>query len=586
MNNRIAQVVLGLPVEGPFDYFLPEAFRDKVKEGQRVYVSFAFRKTIGYVIGLQKQSPIKNLKPVLALLDELDPALSATQLTLAKTFSDYYGCSWGEAIESSLPAVLRRKTVSNFAARRSDEVPQHQGETILCHDQQGDGRWPFVLNKIKDALARGRGVIVLVPEMHLIGNVKSMIERACAVIAAVIDKKLKPSEELEQWTSIKNGTSRVVVGTRSAVFAPVDQLGLIVMDEEDNSAYKQEQSPRYHTRDVVFMRQELEGCNVVFSSSCPSPELWGIIKKKKISVEIFLNKQWADTTIVDLANYKPRKGTYLSYPMINHIEEALANDGKVVVFFNRKGPQEETRNDQIKYFYPPAAGSDQERRLRNWQASVVKVEADLKKFFPYARVARFDQESARFPEEANVIVATQAVVKHLRRIHPRLLAVLAIDSELNRFDFHSAHRVFSLLMHFRQVAQKKLVIQTYQPQEYTLASVGKADFAGFYQQELKHRRNLGFPPYQHFISIQLRGKKEDVVADLANQLYAALSPCLTKQEQIFDPQAVGSFKLRKQYRFSIMLKTVSVEKLIKRIRPVIRGFKNKKGVIVTINVDP
>ena len=284
MKKKIAQVVFGLPLEGPFDYLIPEDGQAKISLGQRVYVSFQNRYKVGYVVGFRKQSPYPKLKTILTPLDN-GPVLNAKALKLTKTFSDYYGCSWGEAIETSLPLALRRKQPMPFSL-----PPQQKNsfvtkaEIVLCHDQGLTGRWPFLIQQIKENLGHQKGVIFLVPIVSLIKKIQKILQDKLDFSITVLDRQLTNKEERDQWRNILEGKVKMVIGTRSAIFTPVADLGLIIVYEEEHTSYKQEQSPFYHVREVALMRRKIEDCSLIFVSSYPSTEVWWQAKKKKINL--------------------------------------------------------------------------------------------------------------------------------------------------------------------------------------------------------------------------------------------------------------------------------------------------------------
>ena len=365
----------------------------------------------------------------------------------------------------------------------------------------------------------------------------------------------------------------------AAVFAPVRQLGLIVINDEENISFKQEQSPFYHVRDVAQMRRKLEGSSVIYLSSAPSAEVWQEAGKKKAMIH-FEPDQRALMQIIDLTNYKPRKRSALSFPLINRIQETLAENGKVVLFLNRRLLNE----NEIQKI-----GSENEalaEYLRESGSRVQQLERDLARLFPYAKAARFDRDSDAVPKEANIIIATQAILRVLDEIPVGLLAVLEIDAEMNRLDFRSAQRTFTLLMHLRQAAGKRILVQTFQMNNYCIRAAVKPDFAKFYRQELKYRRELQLPPYRHLIEVACRGPQEEAVAGQAQALFTHLKERLPASAELMDPHHSPSGQWRGRVRVAIILKDKAVKPLIRHIKSALKAVKRNKSVIITINVDP
>jgi len=339
MNPKIAKVVVGLPVDGPFDYAVRKEIRDRISVGQRVRVSFNRRNRVGFVVGSATRSAFKKLNPILSLLDD-GPVLDSHAVQLAKMFSAYYGCSLGEAIETFLPPALRRdrfslnSTVPSIAIG-GDALAHHR--TILIHDQTRHKRWPYIIEHIGDVIDEGKRVIVLVPEKSFMKETVSTLSKVLPCSIAVFDKKLTPKKELELWEQIRNGDFSIVVGTRSAIFAPVANCGLIVIDDEENGAYKQEQAPYYHVHEVAQMRASIDQCQVIFASSLPTAEIWEQAKRDKWEKVNFQDDNGGSVQLVDMYNYNPRKTSILSFPLQNAIQKTLENKGKIIIFMNRLG---------------------------------------------------------------------------------------------------------------------------------------------------------------------------------------------------------------------------------------------------------
>ena len=586
-----------------------------MSKGQRVSVSFCNRSAVGYVVGFRDRSVYKKLKSIDALLDNT-AVFNHKIFRWTKIFARHYGCSWGEALETTLPSLLRKKRVLELPCpQRREEITADKRGLVLCHDKDGSQRWPFIIRKIEEALSEKKDVVFLVPEKVLIQEAQEFLNKNFDVPIAVIDKQLTPKREMEQWALIRSGEKRIVLGTRSAVFAPVMNLGLMIVCDEENMAYKQEQSPFYHVRDVAQMRLESEGGTLLFVSSAPSAEVWWTVKKQKGVLATLEGDRRGDLQFIDMTNYKPQKNSSISYPLRNNIQETLSQGGKVVLFLNRRGFSTMTRCNQCGYILkchrcdatlaylhsrkklvchlcntalelpricPGCNGS----YLRSMGTGIEKIESELARIFPQAVIDKFDKETERVPRGANIIVATQAVLKILRPLSIDLIGVLDFDAELNRFDFRSAQKAFSLLINLRKMAKGKVLIQTYQRENYCLQAALKMDFEKFYREEIKLRKELGFPPFKHLVEVCFRGTKEAVVFDQAKEFFEKIQDKNGEKLDVLEPQPDVLPKLRDQYRFIIMLKGKSVERMLKRIKMAMKAMKRKQNVIVTVNVDP
>ena len=618
MSSRIAQVVVGLPVEGPFDYSVPPALMDKVAVGQRVRVLFNRRQRLGIIVGFKAKSFFKRLNPVLSCLDNL-PALDEKALAFTKELSAYYACSWGEAIETWLPAALRTARPLAWTPPAPGRV---QGSSLsftknitLLHDKSLDKRWPLILDMIRKTLDANRSVVFLVPETAMNDAVVARLGKTVSVPIVVLDKKASAAKELEHWLAVREGKARVVVGTRSAVFAPAADPGLIVIYEEENTAYKQEQTPHYDARALARMRAGLENCSVLYVSSAPSAETWQQARKEKWQKITCDAERSSVLQIIDMTNYNPQKTSILSFPLQNAIRDTLAQQGKVVLLMHRKGFTTRTHchqcgftvkcercNVNLTYLYsqkvmvcrhcsfkaqlPQVCPQCRGGYLRSSGTGTEKLESEVARLYPLARVGRFDTNSKSFPRQADVVITTKAVLREQEAIGASLIGVINFDAELHHLDFRSGHHAFALLVRLRQLAAQKLLVQTRLMDNYALQTARKNDFEGFYKRELSLRKELGFPPYRHLVAIGLRGVNEDFVFEQAKELFARLEKDRSSQVEISDPHPDVNPKLRDKYRFTILLKGHSVKSILAFIRKVLKDFSRKRNTIVTINVDP
>ena len=616
MKPKIAKVVVGLPVDGPFDYSVARDMQEKVTVGRRVRVSFNRHDRIGFIVGSAASSRFKRLNPIISVLDS-SPVLDGKAFECAKVFSAHYGCSLGEAIETFIPRALREGKATLTGGNPMGRLPGKaagKGRSVLVLDQTRERRWPYILEQIKNTAAESRTALVLVPEASFIQDTVRRLSDGLSLSVAVFDKKLTPKQELALWEEIKRGKFQVVVGTRSAVFAPLPDLGMIVIDEEENGAYKQEQSPHYHVRDVAQMRAAIEGCVVVYVSSVPSVEVWDRAKRGKWETVRFESAGGGAVQIADMDNYNPRKTSILSFPLQNAIQKTLENGGKVLLYMNRLGFSTRTHcqqcgfiekcdrcNANLIYLYsqktltcghcrmkrklPKVCPECKGAYLRSTGTGIEKLESEVARYYPQARIHRFEGQTKTFPEWANIIIATQAVFRRHEPWSVALVAVLNFDSQMQRFDFRSGEKAFSLLVHLKQLAGEKLLIQTRMADNYCIRAVRNMDYDKFYNEELKLRRELHLPPSRHLVAIGLRGKSEDAVFEQAKQLYEKLDGRRPKNIEIGDPHPDVNPKLRDKYRFTVTVKGKSVKSLLKLIKPALKEVK-KRNVIITVNVDP
>jgi len=613
MNYSIAQVVVGLPIDGPFDYLIPNNLRGQVSVGQRVDVPFGRRRLVGFVTNLKASSRYKKLKAIHAVLDE-NTLLTKGDLEFYKRFAQYYGCPLGEAITTGLPRALRSTKPQEICELTNDR-PATTPQVVLCHDKGYDKRWPFIIEAMKKVLADGGNVIFLVPEKYLLEKVHDILARQIDAKVIMLNKKMSPKQEVQQWCDLRKGDGRIVVGSRSTVFAPLAHLGLIVVYAESYYGYKEDQSPFYHVREVALMRSGITGCDVLFVDSTPSEEVWHAAKKGKIQKVTLEGQPSPEVKIVDLANYKRRRQILLSFPLQNSIQDVLSRGGKVLLFYNRRGFSTMIKCNQcgysvrcprcdvsLIYLYsqgklvcplcqhkqdlPNMCPACQKAYLRYMGLGIEKMESELARILPQARINRFDKETATLDKGADIIIATQSVFKVIDQNVWNIIGVLDIDNQLNHVDFRIGHRVFSLLVRLRQAAKEKLFIQSFHPDHYAFKAVSVGDFDKFYRQEFKFRKDCQLPPFYQMAAIGLRGPKKEAVFEQARAVYEQLSQMRIGKMEISDPQPDFVPKLRDKYRFIIMVKDKTLKKSLPLIKAAVAQVKKKAGIITTINVDP
>jgi len=611
--KEIAHITVGLPVEGPFDYLISDPLMESIRIGHRVWVSFGTRKIVGYVVGFKDRSAIKRLKYIDSMIDQL-PLITAQHLSLAREFSKYYGCSLGEAIETGLPSLLRKgRPVDLSADQSSVEQPNASSEISLAHDPGRQTAWKDIEKAIKSALDAQQGVLILVPEASLINDVLSRMsvgvpQEKVAVLSGLTDKK-----ELELWQQVREGKLRMAVGVISAIFAPVRNLGLIVMIDEESTLYQHEQTPFYHSRQVAMMRARVEKCSVVFLSAAPSVELFAKAHGKNIQYRLAGSSSSCAVQLIDSTNFRSSFG-FIYPPLRSRMEQFLKGSGKILLFYNRRGFYTMTRCLNCGYVlkcqrcdvFLNFSGASKELQchrcnfkeplptqcpqccnpgLKQQGTGIEKLKEEIKRSFPQARVALVDRENTAFPVSFDVLVATQAVLRWIDHLKVHVTGVIDVDSEFNRLDFRSAQRTYALLAHLKIMTLHFLMIQTQHPDNYCLKAVLKNKPADFYKREMKLRKELGLPPFKHWLSIYLRGPNQMVVSEQAKELYNLLTAKPLAVLLIHEPHTDVVTKLRDQYRFIIRMQGKDIVRMMKYFKKSLRGLKKKSGVIVTVKVD-
>lgn len=610
-----AKVVLGLPVEGPFDYIVPEGVNNRISIGSRVRVSFGPRKKIGYVVGLTQKTSVKKLKELSEVIDNY-PVLDKNMLCLTKELSEYYCCSWGEAIETALPQGVRkgRKMPELKNAVLEKKNSSYNPAVILVHDLSGTERWKIYLESIKECLNAGKSSIVMLPDKDSILNAKEIIQKELNSKIALIYRNM-PKEQ-DEWLRIKSGGVDIVIGARSGVFAPLSDLGLLIIDEEQDSVYKQDQSPHYHSRQVALMRAKMEKAGLILGSTSPSLESLGLVKKGIAKyVKLSLKKTDPQIRIIDTKTEYLRlksKNIFISKYLEDAVAGQLNSSGKTLIVINRRGfatcascnnCQKALRcprcNINLVFHFkenalschycnfkmeiPKICPNCNSGYIKFSGVGTEKVESELSRIFPQARIKRIEKDSAFSPGSADIFVSTSLVTKRTDYDFD-LVCVLGADNYLNRPDFRSSEKAFSLLTGLLRLAAKQLIVQTGFPQHKIFEAVLKNDFNLFYEEELKERKQLNFPPYNHLILAKLRSKSETKAKDGALALFKKLNT-KSKYMQVLSVNVGQPAKLRGNFYWQLLISSGNPGKAVKILKTQLKDFRHS-GIIVTVDVDP
>lgn len=601
--TRIAHIVFDLPLEGPFDYAIPSELEADIAIGKRVSVALGHASSIGYVAGLADTSVIKNLKPIRAVLD-VSPVIDGPLQQLAGRMAAVYGCSLGQAIGLMVPRLLR-------AGRRMEKVWSPIVRNLSFPNAikifGGDSSW---IDSVHKTLDQKRTVIVLAPDVFAMDRLRPLLQTALGGVSMLFHQPRTPKEELDQWTRTRSGEFRIIVGTRSAVFSPLPDMGLIVMTDEGDPSYREEQTPFYEARDVALMRAQIEGAQVAVTGPTPSVEVWhalglGIPAAAASGAEI---------QIVDLSNYKYIEKGMISLVLRSRLEEALNAKAQSVLVLNRRGLYAVTRcvecalvlscprcssamtfsragKQYVCLHCPSVMPPDtpcpkcQKPNWRSFGMGVEKIQSELNVLFPRAKVVTFERGDALLPD-GDILIATQAVLRFKDRLKPRLAALVDMDSELNRLDMRSSCRAWGLAVHLRAMAQKTLVVQTRNSTHHVLKALAADDARIFYDEEMRLRKELGFSPFAHWAAVTVRARQERSAMNFARDVYNALVAVSGQGMQILEPGPGVPAKMRGQYRFRVLVQGPRAEEITGVIKGALAKVKRSSRSIVTVEVDP
>lgn len=547
-----------------------------------------------------------------------------------------------------VPVVWDKPRTLNDAQQTAlDEIlsasRERQSKTFLLHGVTGSGKTEVYLQAIANAVAAGKEAIVLVPEISLTPQTIERFRKRFDHVA-VLHSHLTDVERHWHWKRIAEGEIQVVVGARSAIFAPCPNLGLVVIDEEHESSFKQEQTPRYHAREVAIQRCRLEGCPLVLGSATPSLESWQAAIEKKFHL-LSLPHRVADlpmprVSILDM-RHGPGSGGYraISKPLADAIRETVTPGGQVILLLNRRGfsttllcPQcgrvEKCQHCDISLTYhkeihrllchscdaefmPPEKCADCGMpAIRFAGFGAERLEEEVRTRFPDFRCARMDSDTMRsaahYEEtlgafrrgEIDILLGTQMIAKGLDFPNVHLVGVISADTGRNLPDFRASERTFQLIA---QVAGRtgrgetpgRVLVQTFNPEDPAILAASRHDYLRFVRQELPNRQELGYPPFEPIIRVIVRSPNEANARDCARMIAERFRHALPVDHgtnapkiRVLGPAAAPVAKLRDAYRmhFQIHVRDVSVrQKLLER---VFDGLELPSDVEYAIDVDP
>jgi len=492
---------------------------------------------------------------------------------------------------------------------------------ILLHGVTGSGKTAVYLAGMRAVLEAGRSAILLVPEIGLTPAVAADLLQVFGDEVAILHSALNDQERAEQWHRIKRGEARMVVGTRSAVFAPVADLALMIVDEEHDSSYKQEETPRYNARDVAVMRAKMAGAVVVLGSATPSLESYYNARKNKYAlVELpdrVEQRPLPEVEIIDMRQEFQETGSeqVISRKLAEEIKERLGRKEQVMVLLNRRGFSpvalcrscgskmeckncavaltHHKRSDRMECHYcgftasvPKVCGQCGSEYVYFLGTGSEKLEELLHGMFPQARIGRLDRDTVRGREdfervlnalnegELDLLVGTQMIAKGHDIHGVTLVGVVGADMALGLPDFRAAERTFQLLTQVagragRGQAKGKVVLQTYFPDHYAVQYAAQHDFAGFYDKELHFRSWMHYPPYSALANVLVRSDKLDQALKWSGLLGKWFESTRHEGIRVLGPAAAPIVRLKRDYRYHFVLKSPSREKLNTLLRAML-----------------
>ena len=653
------EIILNLPVNQGFTYSYIPPEKEKPEFlpaiGKRAEIMFGNKKTQGFIIGIFDKVPEncpvgpEKIRPIKRIIDK-EALFGKELIEMAQWVSRYYLCTLGEAVFSMIPSGRRETSAGGFGfeeevgEKKRNELSAEQKKAVdeilgsngfhYLYGPTGSGKTEVFLSLAEKILEMDKGVIYLVPEIGLTGQVVKAVADRFGNTAAVLHSGLTPSQRLGEWNRIMHKEARVVVGARSAIFAPVPDLGLVIIDEEHDGSYKSGNNPRYHARQVAMHRCTKLKIPLLMGSATPSVEAWygmqsGSIIKHRLTKRL-AGGELPHISCVDLTYY-PNDGC-ISKPLEDEINKTLAQNHQTILFLNRRGFTHFFRCNHCGYELKckncsvPLTYHKAENRLRchycGWSVfppescpqcgsldigssgfGTEYIEAETRAKFPNARVLRLDTDVLKNKDELltslddfrqgkyDILLGTQMVAKGLNFPKLQLVGVILADAGLHMPDFRAGERTFSLITQVagragRYFPDGKVIVQTYSPGKGPVLYACQNRIEDFYGSELSEREMLDFPPYSRLLRLVFRSYNKSLAAETARDAVKILEEGSPRGMEIIGPAECPIEKINSSWRYQILLKGGSIVPLQTAARKLLFGYTHNQNVYIEYDVDP
>jgi len=677
---HLADVAVPVAVRAPFTYLIPEELRGIVQVGHRVLVPLGRRRTHGFVVRVHADAAPERLRPLGGPPSPPEPVFDAHLLELTRWISDYYLAPWGEVLEAAAPRgraprekkkktgdpeagidgeseVLERRTTtpldpppalepeqSEVFERLRMSLDEHRFSVHLLRGVPGSGKTEIYLALADLVLREGGTVLLLEPEIGLATQILSRVRRRFGDRVGLYHSMTGVAERRRTWERARSGDLKIIVGARSAVFVPLRDLRLVVVDEEQEPAYKQEESPRYHGRDTAIMRARLAGATVVLGTATPSLEAWWNVRAGKFTGHIltrrYASREPARVSVVDLRNDPGMARDSRSIPLfsgllIQKIRARLQAGEQSILFLNRRGHSTVVQCSDCGEMFrcnrcevvltyhrttsdlrchhcglvipkPESCPACKSELLHYGGTGTQKLEEKLAALFPQARLLRLDADTTRRRgshaahidaierRDVDILFGTQMLAKGFDFPSVTLVGVLLADREMGLPEMRASERAFQILTQVagragRGSVRGEVVLQTLLPEHYVIHSAAAGDFEAFAAAEIVHRQTLGYPPFSRMVHLLFDGPVEQTVERRAEDAAEALTgPARREDVVILGPAPMFLSRLKGRYRWHLSMKGASSEALHRLARHAIERIPplGTRGVRLHVDVDP
>ena len=544
----------------------------------------------------------------------------------------------GRFFKKSVPFQLNEEQQLAFDRVKEESIDPHNSKVYLLEGVTGSGKTEVYLQWISEVIAKGQSAMMLVPEIALTPQMVERFKSRFGDRVAVLHSGLSTGEKFDEWRKIKNKEADIVVGARSSIFAPLENIGIIILDEEHETSYKQDESPRYHARDIAIWRGEFHHCPVVLGSATPSLEsraraqkgVYTLLKLTKRAKEQIL----PEVHLIDMRNeFIHQKGSF-SQTLLKAIENRLDKKEQTVLLLNRRGYSSfvlcrdcgyvlecpncdisltlhmDTKTmkchycgheERISTFCPKC----QSRQIRYFGTGTQKVQEELQEVFPDARIVRMDVDTTRRKgqheailkqfenQEADILIGTQMIAKGLDYPNVTLVGVINADTALNIPDFRSSEKTFQLLTQVSGRAGRgdkpgEVFIQTYNPTHYAIQLAQGHQYERFFETEMRMRHMANYPPYFFTTMITFSSEEEGVALKKAIEVHKALKANVSPKAIVLGPTAKSIARMNNRYYFQIIVKYKNEPQLQEYLEKLMMETQEggSKKILMTIDMEP
>ncbi|MBN2546661.1 MAG: primosomal protein N' [Spirochaetes bacterium] len=652
MNDNILIINIAVPINNNtlFRYSAPDECTKEDVLYRRVLVNFNNRIIQGFAVSCGEYTDQYKIKPIIKIIDKR-VLIDKRMIDFAKWIADYYFAGIGEVLSLMVPKCKSAKKEEVFEEKINQEnitlteYQEHIYKNIACEINKGEkrfylygitgsGKTEIYIKLIEDAIKQNKDCILLVPEIALSYQTLYKLKNKFGNLCAMLHSGLKSSTRLKEYLRLFDGDAKIAIGPRSALFAPLKNLGLIIIDEENEGSYKSEENPRFHARTCAQYLAKMNNAVLLLGSATPSIESWyyainNYFKLYKMN-QRYAGAELPSIEIID--NSKTKMIKNLSIELIDQINKKLKNREQVILLQNRRGFANFIKCKNCDYTFgcpkcnilltyhksknkltchhcgysadfQAICPKCKDSKLLKIGAGTQRIEDEIQEIFKHAKILRIDLDSLKKIKNLNeifhkigkgdidILIGTQMIAKGLHFPKVKLVGIINADLILNLPDYKASERAFSLITQVAgragRVGEKgHVIIQTFNKDHYAIINAKRCDFESFYSAEINFRKLLKMPPFYRMIRLVIRGIEEEKVKNDMNILIKIINNKNIENIIVMGPAPCMLEKINNNYRHQILLKSKNISKIQKLLNESINEVKIYHKNYLEIDVDP